>query len=96
MRQTPQKVRQCSHYLATLPVIEVADLPFLIAHRTKSQQQPHDPTSISAEAVAQMSSAVRAELCAPAQAVASNTNRDAHQQSNIEASFADTRIADWS
>ena len=96
VRQTPQKAGHCSSYLATLPFIELADLPCFIAHGTRSLQQPHVPTSMSAEAVAQMSSAVRAEPCAPAQPVASNKNRDSHQQLGIEASFADARIADWS
>ena len=77
-------------------MIKLADLPCHIAHGPKSQQQPNVPTSISAEAVAPMSSAVRAEPSAPAQPVSSNTNRDSHQQLGIEASFADASLADWS
>ena len=51
---------------------------------------------MSAEAVAQMSSAVRVEPCAPAQAVASNTNRHSDQNLGLDASFADASLADWS
>ena len=75
-------------------MITLTDLLSLIAHGPKSQQQPSVPTSMSAGAVAQISSAVREEPCAHAQPVASSTNHDTHQQLGIEASFADASLAD--
>lgn len=97
MRQTSQKVRYFPYYLATLPkIIKLADLPCWIDHGPKTQQQPHVSTSMPAEAVAPISSAVSAEPGAPAQPVASSTNLDSHQNLGIEASFADASLADRS
>ena len=75
-------------------MLKLADLLHYIAHETSSQQQPHVPTSMSADAVAPTSSAVRAEPCEPVEPVASITDRDFHEQLGIEASFADASLAD--